>query len=145
MLDILDEVTEKLQCKESVEEANSVEEVHEIAEQFQKSSQGLMKCYQPEMYFTSEIEDKNKEEFMEVITLRLTKDAIFLVTTAGVNCNALIDTGATRSCICETFYNRLMLSHTLKAFCLAITSASGSTLCPMSIVQCLLELGGHSF
>ena len=55
-----------------------------------------MKCYQPEVYFISEIEDKNKEEFVKV-------------TIAGVNCNALIDTGTTRSCISETLYNHLML------------------------------------
>ena len=53
-----------------------------------------MKCYQPEVYFTSEVEDKNKAEFVEVITLSLTRDATFPVTIAGVNCNALIDTSA---------------------------------------------------
>ena len=42
-----------------------------------------MKCYQPEVYFASEIEDKNKEEFMEVVTLSLTEGAIFPVTDAG--------------------------------------------------------------
>ena len=62
-----------------------------------------MKCYQPEVYFASEIEDKNKEEFVEVITISLTRGATFLVKIAGVNCNALIDTSALRSCISETF------------------------------------------
>ena len=73
-----------------------MEEVHEIAKEFQESSKCLMKCYQPEMYFTSEIEDKNKEEFVEVITVSLTKGATFPVTVAGVNCNAPIDIPATR-------------------------------------------------
>ena len=86
-----------------------------------------MKCYQPEVYLASKIEDKNKEEFVEVITLSLTKGATFPVTIAGVNCNALIHTGATRSCISETFYNHLILPWLLKAFCLSVTSASGST------------------
>ena len=35
--DVLDKVTEELQCEESVEEANSVEEVHEIVEDYQES------------------------------------------------------------------------------------------------------------
>ena len=104
-----------------------------------------MKCYQPEEYFISEIEDKNKEEFVEVSTLSLTGDATFPVTTAGVNCNALINTSSTRSCISETFYNQLMLPWLLEALHLAVTSASGSTLCPMGIVQCPFKLGGHSF
>ena len=98
------------------------------------------KCYQPEVYIASEIEDKNKEEFVEVVTLSLTRGATFPVTIAGVNCNALINNGATKRCIGETFYNQLMLPLLLKAFCLAVTSASGSTLCLMGIVQCLPKL-----
>ena len=38
-----------------------------------------------------------------VITLNLTRGSAFPVTIAEVNCNALIDTGATGSCISETF------------------------------------------
>ena len=57
-----------------------------------------MKCYQPEVYFTSESQDKNKEKFVEVITLSMISGGIFPVTIAGVNCNDLIDTGTMRSC-----------------------------------------------
>ena len=86
-----------------------------------------MKCYQPDMYFAHEIEDKNKEEFVEVITLNLIRGAAFLVTIAGVNCNTLINTSATRSCLSEAFYHLLMLPQLLKAFHLVVTSVSGST------------------
>ena len=65
------------------------------------------------MYFAREIEDKN-EEFVEVITLNLTMGATFSVTIAGVNCNAVIDTGTTRSCLSENFYNQPMLPELLK-------------------------------
>ena len=34
----------------------------------------------------------------------------------------------------EIFYNQLMLPQLIKAFHLVVTSASGSTLCPMGIV-----------
>ena len=37
LLDVLDEITERIQCEESAEETNSVEEVHDIAKQFQES------------------------------------------------------------------------------------------------------------
>ena len=103
-----------------------------------------MKCYQPEVYFAREVEDKNNEEFVEVITLSLTRGAAFLVTIAGISCNALINTGAMQSCISETFYNQLMLLQLLKVFHLSGTSASGSTLIPMGIIH-LFKLGGHSF
>ena len=62
-----------------------------------------MKYYQPDVYFTSEIEDKNREKFMEVVTLSLTRGATFLVTIAGLNFNALINTSTTINCISETF------------------------------------------
>ena len=39
LLDVLDEVTQELQCKESTEEASSVAEVHEIVKEFQESPQ----------------------------------------------------------------------------------------------------------
>ena len=60
LLHMLDEVTEELQWEESMEEPSSVEKVHEIVEEFQESPQWLMTCYQPEVYFMSEIEDKNQ-------------------------------------------------------------------------------------
>ena len=66
-----------------------------------------MKCYQPEVYFASEIEDKNTEEFMEVISLTLTRGTTFPVTIAGVSFNALINTSATRSYISYTFISNL--------------------------------------
>ena len=36
-LDVLDEVTEELKCKQTVEETNSMEELHEIVKEFQES------------------------------------------------------------------------------------------------------------
>ena len=102
LLNVLDEVTEEIQCEEIAEEANSVEEVLEIAEQFQDYFLA-MTDEMPEVYFTSEIKDKDKEEFVEVITLSLTSGAAFLVIVTGDICNTLTDTGATRSCISKTF------------------------------------------
>ena len=37
LLGMLDDITEELHCKESVEEASSMEEVHEIVKEFQES------------------------------------------------------------------------------------------------------------
>ena len=80
-----------------------------------------MECYQPGVYFTSAIDDKNKEEFVEVITLSMTGGVTFPVTNAGVHCNPLIDTSAKRSCTSETFYNKLMLPWLLKSFYITVT------------------------
>ena len=35
-LDVLDEVMEELECEESMEKASSMEEVHEVVEEFQE-------------------------------------------------------------------------------------------------------------
>ena len=104
-----------------------------------------MKCYQPEVYLANEIEDKNKQEFVEVIILSLTRGATLPITIVGANCNPLINTSATGNYISETFYNQLLLPWLLKAFHLVVPSASGSPLCPMGIVQYLFRLEGHSF
>ena len=53
-----------------------MEEVHEIVKEFQKPP-WLMKCYQPDVYFTNEIEYKNRKEFFEVIILSIAKGATF--------------------------------------------------------------------
>ena len=73
------------------------------------------------------LEVKINEKFVEVITFSLTKGASFPVTIAGINCNTLIDTDDTRSCMSETFYNQLLLPWLLKTFHLSVTSAYCST------------------
>ena len=104
-----------------------------------------MKCYQPEVYFAEKIEDKNKEDFVKVITLSLTRVPIFPVSIASVNCNALNNTGTMQSCISEPFYNQLMIPWLLKAFCFSLTSTSVNTLSPMGIIQTPFKLGWNSF
>ena len=51
-------------------------------------------------------------------------------------CNALIDTGATRSCMSESYYKTLQLNsiHSLANTC--VRSATGSNLSPLGIINC---------
>ena len=60
-------------------------------------------------------------------------------------CNALIDTGATRSCMSERYYKKLQLAkiHLLQNF--NVKSATGSNLAPMGLVTCPFELGKMKF
>ena len=60
-------------------------------------------------------------------------------------CNALIDTGATRSCMSEMYYRKLQLNkiHILSNIC--VRSATGSNLSPLGIVECTFELGKTEF
>ena len=56
-------------------------------------------------------------------------------------CNALIDTGATKSCISETYYQQLPDIQMQKLNHISVRSATGSNLTPLGIIHCSFELG----
>ena len=56
-------------------------------------------------------------------------------------CNALIDTGATKSCISESYYQQLPDIQMQKLNHISVRSATGSNLTPLGIVHCSFELG----
>ena len=60
-------------------------------------------------------------------------------------CNALIDTGATRSCISEKYFQNLSLTKTQFVQNISVRSATGSNLVPIGIVHCTFELGKIKF
>ena len=60
-------------------------------------------------------------------------------------CNALIDTGATRSCISEKYFQNLSLTKTQFIQNISVKSATGSNLVPLGIVHCTFELGEMEF
>ena len=60
-------------------------------------------------------------------------------------CNALIDTGATRSCMSEAYYRKLQLNKIHLLSNVRVRSATGSNLSPLGIVDCTFELGKTAF
>ena len=60
-------------------------------------------------------------------------------------CNALIDTGATKNCISEKYYQHLPSTkiHHLKN--ISVKSATGSNLIPLGMINCSFELGKIRF
>ena len=60
-------------------------------------------------------------------------------------CNALIDTGATKSCMSESYYKTLQLNSIRSVVNTRVRSATGSTLSPLGIVNCPLKLGNTMF
>ena len=60
-------------------------------------------------------------------------------------CNALIDTGATKSCMSEAYYRILQLSSIHSLSNTFVRSATGSNLAPLGIVNCTFELGKTVF
>ena len=55
-------------------------------------------------------------------------------------CNALIDTGATRSCISEKYYQSLSLTKIQFIQNISVRSATGSNLTPLGLINCSFEL-----
>ena len=60
-------------------------------------------------------------------------------------CNALIDTGATRSCMSERYYKKLQLAKIHLLQNVNVKSATGSNLAPIGLVNCTFELGETKF
>ena len=60
-------------------------------------------------------------------------------------CNALIDTGATKSCMSESYYKMLHLDSIHSVVNTCVRSATGSNLSPLGIVNCTLKLGKTTF
>ena len=60
-------------------------------------------------------------------------------------CNALIDTGATKSCMSESYYKTLHLDSIHSVVNTHVKSATGSNLSPLGIVNCPLKLGNTTF
>ena len=60
-------------------------------------------------------------------------------------CNALIDTGTTKSCISERFYQQLPAIQWQKLNHISIRSATGSNLTPLGVIHCSFKLGKIMF
>ena len=60
-------------------------------------------------------------------------------------CNALIDTGATRSCMSEKYYKKLQLAKIHLLQIINVKLATGSNLAPLGLVNCTFELGKTKF
>ena len=60
-------------------------------------------------------------------------------------CNALIDTGATRSCMSEKYYKKLHLAKIYLLQNVNVKSATGSNLAPVGLLNCTFKLGKIEF
>ena len=60
-------------------------------------------------------------------------------------CNALVDTGATRSCLSEEYYQQLLLPGLKPVHKLQVRTVSGSSLCPTGTITCDFKLGKQTF
>ena len=82
---------------------------------------------------------------MELVTVGTTVGATVPATLEHTFCNALVDTGVTRSCLSEEYYQQLFLPGLKPVHKLQVRTASGSSLCPTGTITCNFKLGKHLF
>ena len=82
---------------------------------------------------------------IEQVVIGSEKGTTFPIDIQGTKCNALIDTGASRSCISEAYFKTLP-QQTLKGLHrVAVRSASGSSLAPLGFITSNITLGNKTF
>ena len=82
---------------------------------------------------------------VEEVTIGSTLGATVPIQLEQVNCNALVDTGATRSCISERFYQKLGQPQIRTLYQIAVVSASGGNVDPVGITTCDILIGKRKF
>ena len=77
----------------------------------------------------------------EEVAISSEQGTTFPMKVGSTLCNALIDTGATRNCMSEAYYNKLQLNKICLLSNIHVRSTTGSNLSPLGIVDCTFELG----
>ena len=119
-----------------------------------KTSQAkILENYEPTKYYkdieTTHCQLDNQDEYninhAEEVIIGLELGTTFQTKIGTTECNALIDTGATRCCISEEYYRKLQLSKIHLLQNVSVRSATGSNLPPMGLVNCTFMLGDTTF
>ena len=82
---------------------------------------------------------------MEEVIIGTGQGTIFPTKIGTLMCNALIDTGATKSCISEKYYQHLPSTKIHHLRNISMKSATGSNLTPLGMINCSFELGKIRF
>ena len=82
---------------------------------------------------------------MEEVIIGTEQGTTFPTKIGTLMCNALIDTGATRSCISEKYYQNLPSTKIHHLRNISVRSATGSNLTPLGLINCSFELGKIRF
>ena len=74
-----------------------------------------------------------------------TRGATVPVQIGKSQCNALVDTGVTKSIISEEYFGQLMLPDLNQSYNIDIRSASGNKLKILGLTKCTFSIGNHSY
>ena len=93
----------------------------------------------------NEVIEKELIDSAEEVIIGSEQGTTFPTKVGSTLCNALIDTGATKSCMSESYYKTLHLDSIHSVVNTCVRSATGSNLSPLGIVNCTLTLGKTTF
>ena len=106
--------------------------------------------YRPGQYLVS-IEEpkipcwKQIKGYITEVTVSSTRTATVPVQIGKAQCNALVDTGATKSIISEEYFQQLMLPDLNQIYNVDTRSASGNKLKIPRLTKCTFSIGNHSY
>ena len=81
----------------------------------------------------------------EEVIIGMEQGTTFLTKIGTSMCNTSIDTGATKSCISEKYYQQLPSMKITVSKNISVKSAMGSNLTPLGMINCSFELGNIRF
>ena len=82
---------------------------------------------------------------MEEVVIGTEQGTTFPTKIGTSMCNALINTGATRSCISEKYYQHLPSTRVHHLRNISVRSATRSNLTPLGVINCSFEMGQIKF
>ena len=89
--------------------------------------------------------DRHWPEEIHQVVVGSERGTTFPPTINQTICNALIDTGASRSCISEKFYRQMNLPPVQELLQTHVRSATGGSLSPIGTTKCTFKLGEKEF
>ena len=113
----------------------------------------MKKGYSPSKYYSDvdikpfchHCHERHRVEAVEQVVIGTKQGTTFPVNLQGTLCNALIDTGATKSCISESYFKTLPKQNLKELQRVMVRSASGSNLAPIGFTTCKVTLGNKTF
>ena len=92
-----------------------------------------------------ENDDMEMSNHTEEVIIGTEQGTTFPTKMGTLICNALIDTGATKSCISEKYYQSLPLTKIDILWNISERSATSGNLTPLGLITCSFELGKVKF
>ena len=99
-----------------------------------------MSIEEPEIPFWKQVKG-----YITEVTVGSTKGATIPIQIGNSKCNALVDTGVSKSVISEEYFQQLMLPDLKQIYNIDIKSASGNKIQMIGVTQCTFSIGKHSY